>query len=461
MSPAVAANRSGARRLWDTDPFLLLDWDAPDWDGAQPAGSGWSDAELFGTSTTAPAWEPQTTEFDWTGVERATWNTAERAVLDGSDAVFTPSVSLPSAAPGPEAAWDSTPEWLVPDWTAPPEAPVRARHANPPAPATGDLPGTGSTRTSVPLPRRRDLRAAERAEAAALARDRAEALPETDDLDGTTTLPAPIRGLDEAPARSLDDELGGTISLPRRRDLRTSPEAPARAPRKRRRLASATLGSVAARVAVLTVLGSVGAATVTGNYPDFLSFRGDIAGARTPGYTLPDPGTVPAAYLAAQADYTERRGAINAELAVEDKTSVALTLAKKLSAQREAARIEAAEKAAAKARAEAMARAVREARSNPRAVGKLMAADRGWTGSQWTCLNSLWTRESNWNYQASNPSSGAYGIPQSLPGSKMASAGSDWQTNPITQIEWGLDYIAGRYGTPCGAWAHSEDVGWY
>ncbi|PFG20485.1 G5 domain-containing protein [Serinibacter salmoneus] len=96
-----------------------------------------------------------------------------------------------------------------------------------------------------------------------------------------------------------------------------------------------------------------------------------------------------------------------------------------------------------------------------RVLGQEMAAARGWTGSQWSCLDSLWQRESNWNHLAQNPSSGAYGIPQSLPASKMATVGSDWATNPATQITWGLDYIAGRYGTPCGAWAHSESVGWY
>lgn len=96
-----------------------------------------------------------------------------------------------------------------------------------------------------------------------------------------------------------------------------------------------------------------------------------------------------------------------------------------------------------------------------RQIGQQMAAARGWTGSQWTCLESLWTKESNWSHTAANPSSGAYGIPQSLPGSKMATAGSDWQTNPATQIQWGLDYIAGRYGTPCGAWSHSQANNWY
>ncbi len=67
---------------------------------------------------------------------------------------------------------------------------------------------------------------------------------------------------------------------------------------------------------------------------------------------------------------------------------------------------------------------------------------------QWGCLESLWMKESGWNERAMNPSSGAYGIPQSLPGPKMASAGGDWQTNAATQIEWGLGYIKGRYGTP-------------
>lgn len=96
-----------------------------------------------------------------------------------------------------------------------------------------------------------------------------------------------------------------------------------------------------------------------------------------------------------------------------------------------------------------------------RALGKSMAAERGWTGEEYTCLDLLWTRESGWRWNADNPSSSAYGIPQALPGSKMASHGSDWQTNPATQIAWGLEYIAGRYGSPCGAWAHSEAKGWY
>lgn len=81
--------------------------------------------------------------------------------------------------------------------------------------------------------------------------------------------------------------------------------------------------------------------------------------------------------------------------------------------------------------------------------------------SQWGCLDQLWNRESGWLYDAENPYSGAYGIPQALPGDKMASAGADWQTNPATQIKWGLGYIQSIYGTPCGAWDFEEANGYY
>jgi hypothetical protein len=101
------------------------------------------------------------------------------------------------------------------------------------------------------------------------------------------------------------------------------------------------------------------------------------------------------------------------------------------------------------------------ARTSPRGLGEVMAAEAGWTGSQWTCLDSLWLRESGWNPAARNASSGAFGIPQALPGGKMASAGADWATNPETQIRWGLGYIRSVYGTPCGAWSHSQGYGWY
>ena len=89
------------------------------------------------------------------------------------------------------------------------------------------------------------------------------------------------------------------------------------------------------------------------------------------------------------------------------------------------------------------------------------AAQRGWVGSQFDDLVKLWNRESRWLWYAENQYSGAYGIPQSLPGSKMASAGAAWRDDAAVQIDWGLSYIAGRYGNPSGAWRHSEQTGWY
>lgn len=80
---------------------------------------------------------------------------------------------------------------------------------------------------------------------------------------------------------------------------------------------------------------------------------------------------------------------------------------------------------------------------------------------QFNCLEPLWDRESGWNYRAENKSSGAYGIPQALPGSKMASAGDDWRTNPITQVKWGIKYVNGRYGSACGAWRFWQSNHWY
>lgn len=81
--------------------------------------------------------------------------------------------------------------------------------------------------------------------------------------------------------------------------------------------------------------------------------------------------------------------------------------------------------------------------------------------AQFRCLVTVWNRESHWNPKAHNHSSGAHGIPQALPGWKMRSAGADWRTNPVTQIKWGLSYIDGRYGSPCGALRHMNNYGWY
>ena len=96
-----------------------------------------------------------------------------------------------------------------------------------------------------------------------------------------------------------------------------------------------------------------------------------------------------------------------------------------------------------------------------RGLGYRLMLQFGFAADQWQYLDALWQRESGWNHLAENASSGAYGIPQSLPGSKMADVAPDWRTNPETQITWGLAYIAARYNRPQGAWGHSQRFGWY
>lgn len=120
-------------------------------------------------------------------------------------------------------------------------------------------------------------------------------------------------------------------------------------------------------------------------------------------------------------------------------------------------------------RAEREERAERASRSSARIVSSggargiaasIARSRYGWGADQFSCLDSLWERESGWDVHASNPS-GAYGIPQALPGSKMGAFGGDWRDSATTQIEWGLDYIDGRYGDPCGAWSAFRSKGWY
>ncbi|MBV9096921.1 MAG: transglycosylase SLT domain-containing protein, partial [Frankiaceae bacterium] len=98
---------------------------------------------------------------------------------------------------------------------------------------------------------------------------------------------------------------------------------------------------------------------------------------------------------------------------------------------------------------------------SPRTIAHALLLRRGWSEGEWSCLDALWNRESGWDVTASNGGSGAYGIPQALPASKMATMGSDWRTNPVTQIRWGLSYIARTYGDPCSALDHSNNYGYY
>jgi hypothetical protein len=98
---------------------------------------------------------------------------------------------------------------------------------------------------------------------------------------------------------------------------------------------------------------------------------------------------------------------------------------------------------------------------DPQAIAEALLPTYGFDSSQMSCLVPLWEGESGWRWNAENSSSGAYGIPQSLPGSKMATVAPDWRTNPVTQIKWGLEYIKGSYGSPCGAWSFKQGHGWY
>ena len=91
----------------------------------------------------------------------------------------------------------------------------------------------------------------------------------------------------------------------------------------------------------------------------------------------------------------------------------------------------------------------------------IMLSEYGWGDDQYTCLNRLWTKESHWNYKARNKRSGAHGIPQALPAIRMESISTDWRTNPVTQIRWGLRYIEARYDSPCGAWAKFKRSRYY
>jgi len=147
------------------------------------------------------------------------------------------------------------------------------------------------------------------------------------------------------------------------------------------------------------------------------------------------------------------------EVAAENAAAQAKAAAAKTA--KAAADKAAAKAAAAKATKAVQAAAVTTPSGSPQQIAQQMLGQYGWSGGQFSCLSPLWAHESGWSVTAENASSGAYGIPQALPGSQMATAGSDWRTNAATQIKWGLTYIHDRYGSPCGAEAHEQADGWY
>ena len=99
--------------------------------------------------------------------------------------------------------------------------------------------------------------------------------------------------------------------------------------------------------------------------------------------------------------------------------------------------------------------------ADPKALARALMPKYGLSASEFDCVDNLWASESGWDVHADNPTSSAYGIPQALPGSKMSSAGPDWEDNPETQIRWGLGYIQSRYGSACEAWSYKQGAGWY
>jgi hypothetical protein len=100
-------------------------------------------------------------------------------------------------------------------------------------------------------------------------------------------------------------------------------------------------------------------------------------------------------------------------------------------------------------------------KADPRTLARALMPLYGMPTSEFSCVDNIWSQESRWNVHADNPYSSAYGIPQALPGSKMSSAGPDWQNSAETQIRWGLGYIRDRYGSACAAWSYKQSHGWY
>ena len=161
-----------------------------------------------------------------------------------------------------------------------------------------------------------------------------------------------------------------------------------------------------------------------------------------------------------RAGLNAERGVVRAAIEAEArKQAEAAALAR----QQEAERVAREQERTAEAERKSAALEVGSAQENPKLAAQVLMSEYGFGAGQWSCLERLWTGESDWRWWAENPSSGAYGIPQSLPASKMAETGSDWETNPVTQIRWGLNYIKLSYGTPCNAlefW-NAQSPHWY
>lgn len=210
---------------------------------------------------------------------------------------------------------------------------------------------------------------------------------------------------------------------------------------------------VATGVVAALLAGGAAAATLTGGAASAepLAFAVDDATSSTSTAQVAVERADDVRVAADRAASNTQKSAVAAHAAAVEKAK-AVALAKQRRADADKA-----------ARAAQRKKIIANAQTDPRSAAQTIMGEFGFGAGQWSCLNTLWVGESDWNYRAENSSSGAYGIPQSLPGSKMATMGGDWRSNPVTQIRWGLDYIKKSYGTPCNAlnqW-NSRSPHWY
>lgn len=285
---------------------------------------------------------------------------------------------------------------------------------------------------------------------------------------GTLTAPRPVRrDLAEAPPDGVPAEVEVEVPI--------APPAEGQSGRKRTHL---LLRIAAVVVLVLGAAVGIAAGVLRDDDPDTVEVTNDLQADAANNSASPDSNA------GTQSDGAQERADLlmrqRQQAAVDDAQSRAA--AKAADAQSAAATVaerakkERASRSAARAAdAEADADAETGTTGDPvptapvdcdsysgnQKTGCALLSEFSFASSQMTCLEKLWDKESGWRTSAENPSSGAYGIPQALPGSKMATVASDWRTNAATQIRWGLGYIKGRYGTPCQAWSHSQSNGWY
>jgi hypothetical protein len=225
---------------------------------------------------------------------------------------------------------------------------------------------------------------------------------------------------------SMSSTLGFTLSEKHAAKHRRAPETPLRS-RARRRLRGLALTSGVAVVAT-------GLAVSTG--------------------VLAKPSPVNGAAAALSAS-SPAKGLTASELADREQR------ASRSTDDRRPAADAAKSRALSNASGAAVTRSADLSTADPKTLAKALMPEFGMSASEFGCLDNIWSQESGWNVHADNPSSSAYGIPQALPGSKMASAGPNWESNAETQIRWGLGYIKSRYGSACSAWSYKQGAGWY